>query len=149
MQWHELVDQHTVPRRKDFVDFMGDAASVWETLDEYMQKTRRSQPHLIYSHSSAQPGWYIQYERNGRELCAVFPMRDYFIVRVILHRNEEDRVRRAIDQGRLSTHVADLYHNSSSSAAGRWLIMEVDEAAMLTDIQLLTEIVAAVAAAQT
>jgi hypothetical protein len=142
MQWHELVDQHTVPRRNQILDFMGESAPQWESLDEYLQKTLHSHPHLIYSHSSAQPGWYIQYEKNERELCAVFPMREYFIVRVILQRGEEERVQRAIAHGRLSVEIADLYNNSSSSAAGRWLIMEVEAPEILRDIELLTELVA-------
>lgn len=142
MQWHELVDQHTVPQRKDIVDFLGEAAPLWESLDDYLKQIHHCRAHLIYSHSSAQPGWYISYELNEKELCAVFPMREYFIVRVILHRGEDESVQRAIAHGRLGTEIADLYHNSSSSAAGRWLIMEVDELGIIKEIELLAEIVA-------
>ncbi len=141
MQWHELVDQHTVPRRRDMVDFMGEAAPLWVALDDYMRNTCRCKPKLIYSHSSAQPGWYIQYEKGQQELCAVYPMRDYFIVRIIVHRTEEERVRQAVEQGSISPDAADLFHNSSSSAAGRWLMMEVSEPEVLDDIKVLTRII--------
>jgi len=139
MQWHELMDQSEVPKRSDILEFLGPAGPVWVELTRYILQEYQVKPQLSYSHSSYLPGWFLQYQQNGQTLCNIYPRQDYFVTLIVVHREDEDAVKGAVENEQVSSIIRDLYCNSILSSAGRWLMIEVESREVLTDItRLLT-----------
>ncbi len=67
-------------------------------------------------------------------------MPGYFITLVVVGTKEENEVELAIEAGRFSTYVKELYQNTAFSAMGRWLMIEVKHKEILNDIKGSIEI---------
>ena len=140
MKWNELFDADRIPSFEDIRAFIGDATPIWDELLSYIEETYKSKPQLDYSKCSAQPGWNVKYKKSSKSLCTLYPMSGYFIALVVVGRKEENEVELAIEAGRFSAYVKELYQNTAFSAMGRWLMIEVKHKDILNDIKGLIEI---------
>lgn len=140
MKWNDLFGADRIPSFEDIRAFIGDTKPIWDELLSYIEETYKSKPQLDYSKCSAQPGWNVKYKKSGKSLCTLYPMPGYFIALVVVGRKEENEVELAIEAGRFSTYVKELYQNTAFSAMGRWLMIEVKHKDILDDIKGLIEI---------
>ncbi len=134
MQWHDMLDRHTVPKKNDILDFLGDAGARWIELDNHMRSHYQAKPVLVYSRSSDHPGWSILYEKDGRSLCTVYLHEGYFVILLVVHRPEEEALEKIVKAGKLTDETKELYDSSSSSSAGRWLMIEMGQDNNLQDV---------------
>lgn len=140
MKWNELFGADQIPSFEDIRAYIGDAKPIWDELLSYIDEIYKSKPQLDYSKCSAQPGWNVKYKKSSKSLCTLYPMPGYFIALVVVGRKEENEVELAIEAGRFSTYVKELYQNTAFSAMGRWLMIEVKHKDILNDIKGLIEI---------
>lgn len=137
MKWNELFNEHLTPSSKDIKDYIGAAEENWNNLTEYIENTYEAKPKIEYSRCSLQPGWNVKYKKNGKSLCTLYPMEDYFIALVVIGPKEQDEAEAAMEAGVFSTYVEELYKKTSGSAMGSWLMIEVKDGSILNDIKIL------------
>jgi len=67
-------------------------------------------------------------------------MQDFFIALVVLGAKEESPVARLVTEGQLSPYVVDLYAAARAMPMGRWLMIEVQDGSILSDVETLVSI---------
>jgi len=138
MKWSELYQNNTMPSDKDIEQYIGEGAPLWNDLLLYTEKTYQVKPKMSYSKCAAQPGWNIKFQKSGKSLCTLYPMKDYFIALVVVGEKEEAEVELTLEA--FSPYVVNLYHGTSFSCGGRWLMIEVRDKAVLNDVKSLMAI---------
>jgi hypothetical protein len=139
MKWNELFNEHLTPSWKDIKGYIGAAEANWNDLTEYIENTYEAKPKTEYSRCSLQPGWNVKYKKNGKALCTLYPMEDYFLALVVIGPKEQDEAEAAMEAGVFSPYVVELYRKTSVSAMGSWLMMEVKDNTILNDIKILMD----------
>jgi hypothetical protein len=139
MKWNELFNENLTPSSKDIINFIGAAEAIWNELTEYIENTYQTKPKLEYSRCSMQPGWNVKYKKSSKSLCTLYPMEDYFIALVVIGPKEQDEAEAAMEAGVFSAYVRELYRKSSGYAMGSWLMIEVKDGSILTDIKILMD----------
>lgn len=137
MKWNELFNENMTPSSKDIKDFIGSAEANWNDLTEYIENTYQAKPKTEYSRCSLQPGWNVKYKKNGKSLCTLYPMQDYFIALMVIGPKEQDEAEAAMEAGVFSPYVVELHRKASGSAMGSWLMIEVKERSIINDIKIL------------
>jgi hypothetical protein len=140
MKWHELFDTDHIPSFENIREYIGEAKTVWDELVLYIEETYKTKPQMDYSKCSAQPGWNVKYKKSSKSLCTLYPMPNYFIALVVVGAKEEHEVELAMEAGIFSEYVRELYQKTAFSAMGRWLMIEVKQKDILTDVKRLIEI---------
>ncbi len=102
------------------------------------RKTYQVRPKMTYSKCAAQPGWNVKYQKSGKSLCTLYPMKDFFIALVVVGAKEETEVGLSLEM--LTPYVAGLYRRTSFSCGGRWLMIEVKDKDVLDDVKSLINI---------
>ncbi len=134
--WDELYDQGQLPSMEDFTKFI--ASPLWPELNGYLRDERQAKSTIEYSQCSAQRGWNMKYKKKGKSLCTLYPMDGYFIVLLVVNARMEDAVAAIVDS--CCTYLQELYHRTTFSAGGRWLMIEVRNDATWQGVQALLEI---------
>ena len=67
-------------------------------------------------------------------------MQNYFIALVVVGTKEEVEVETTLEAGIFTSYLNELYQNTSFSAMGRWLMIEVKDREVLDDVKCLIEI---------
>lgn len=140
MSWNELFDANRMPSLDDIRSFVGEAKPLWDELVSYLEQTYRVKPQPDYSKCSAQPGWNVKFKKSGKSLCTLYPMHNYFIALVVVGAREENEVEAAARADVFTAYVKTLYQKTAFSAMGKWLMIEVKDEAVLSDIRRLIEI---------
>ena len=138
MIWRELYQSDNMPSFKDVERYIGRGAPLWAELFAYIEKTYQVSPKMTYSKCAAQPGWNVKYQKSGKSLCTLYPMKDFFIALVVVGTKEETEVELLLEM--LTPYVAGLYRRTSFSCGGRWLMIEVKDKDVLDDVKSLINI---------
>ncbi|MEL7565715.1 MAG: DUF3788 domain-containing protein [Dehalobacterium sp.] len=138
MRWNELYQGNTIPSDKDIEQYIGKGAPLWKDLLLYIEKIYRVKHKMSYSKCAAQPGWNVKFQKSGKSLCTLYPMKDYFIALVVVGAKEESEVELTLET--FTPYVVNLYNRTSFSCGGRWLMIEVRDKAALDDVKSLIAI---------
>lgn len=88
-------------------------------------------PKYEYSRCSY-PGWNIQYKKSGKSLCRIYPQEGYFIVLIVVGKQEKELVEKQLPN--YSKYLQDLYSKTKEGMDQRWLMIEVEDEFILKDI---------------
>lgn len=138
MKWSERFNVNQVPLYEDIIQFIGKGAPMWSELLSYIEKEYHAQPKMTYSKCTAQPGWNIKYQKCSKSLCTLYPMQGFFIALVVVGAKEEEEVEMAL--GTFTPYIQELYHKTSFSCGGRWLMIEIKNTPVLEDVKSLITI---------
>ncbi|MGE4463937.1 DUF3788 domain-containing protein [Sphaerochaeta sp.] len=140
MQWCEAFGEDRKPAWQDIRTFIGKGVVLWDELNAFLSDLSGKEAALSYSSCAAQPGWNVKYRKGGKALCTLYPMQDFFIALVVLGAKEESLAARLVAEGQLSPYVVDLYATARAMPMGRWLMIEVQDGSILSDVETLVSI---------
>lgn len=140
MEWSLLYGSDREPESENIRSYIGRAVPMWDELQAYLEEAYRITSKMSYSKCSAQPGWNVKYQKGGKSLCTLYPMEDFFIVLVVIGTKEEAETNAAMALGEFSPYLQDLYGRTAFSCGGRWLMIRVEDRAVLEDVKKLIAI---------
>lgn len=140
MEWSELYGSSREPDDENIRAFIGASEPLWKELKSYLEDTYQVSSKMSYSKCSAQPGWNVKYRKGGKSLCTLYPVKDCFIVLVVIGTREEAEVEAAVTLGVFSDYLCRLYQGTAFSCGGRWLMISVTDQAVLEDVKRLIAI---------
>lgn len=140
MEWNLLYSCEQEPETENIRSFVGKSASLWDELQAYLDENYRIPSKLSYSKCSAQPGWNVKYQKSGKSLCTLYPMEDFFIALVVIGAREEAETEAAMALGEFTPSLQELYSRTTFSCGGRWLMIRVEDKAVLEDVKKLIAI---------
>lgn len=138
MKWSELFNDTQIPSCEDIEQYIGEGSPLWLELISYIENTYEVQPKITFSKCSAQPGWNIKYQKSGKSLCTLYPMKGFFIALVVVGAKEEPKVEMVLET--FTPYIQRLYRSTSFSCGGHWLMIEVKNKDVLEDIKELIAI---------
>lgn len=136
MEWSKLYGKNDSPAFEDIGQFVSN--ELWEKLNSILQDKYHVQPRLSYSKCSMQRGWNVKYQKSGKSLCTLYPMKGFFIALVVIGSKETHEIELILPL--LSSYTQNLYQNATFSAGGSWLMINVTEASILDDVLTLVQI---------
>lgn len=136
MEWTDLYEQENQPSAQQISQYI--ANPLWEELNTYLQDGYQTQPQYTYSKCSGQPGWNVKYQKSGRSLCTLYPLPGAFIALVVIGNKEQAETELLLPT--LSEYTQNLYKRTEYSAMGRWLMIHVTDAQILSDVKQLIQI---------
>lgn len=136
MEWNTLYEQNNPPTLDNVGEYVG--SELWENLNSFLQGTYQIQPKFSYSRCSMQPGWNVKYQKRGKSLCTLYPMKGFFIALVVIGNKESFEAELMLPS--FSKYTQSLYQNTAFSAGGRWLMINVTEPKILKDVISLVQI---------
>ncbi|KAF5038951.1 hypothetical protein DSECCO2_548980 [anaerobic digester metagenome] len=135
--WHLMFSENQAPSLEQMSDYVGSGRRRWNHLNEYLQSTYHVQPIIEYSSCSAQPGWNVKYKKSGKALCTLYPLKDSFIVLVVVGPKHDAQVAFEMDARMYTASVTNVFSKAKPMAIGRWLMIEVVDDKVLEDIKHL------------
>jgi len=82
-------------------------------------------------------GWSLRF-RKSKSFCTLVPERGRLRVLIVFGRAEREAAEGLLP--RLASHVADDYRSAATYADGKWMLVTVDSAKALADVQRLLEV---------
>jgi len=129
-----------MPSFEEIGTYIGDTKPYWDELVLFIESNYKTKRQMDYSACTAQPGWNVKYKKNGKSLCTLYPMPDFFVALVVVGAKEELEVKLAMEAGVFTDYVKGLYQNTGTSSMGKWLMIEVKSKAVLNDLECLIKI---------
>lgn len=133
MKWSELYDQSRRPSMREIAGYINNM--FFEEFRSFIETAYHISPKLEYSKCSMQRGWNIKYKKGGKSLCTVYPMDGYFIVLIVI--GEKEQMEADLILPNCSDRFRKLYTEIPSSPLGKWLMVEVQAAEVLSDVKKL------------
>ncbi len=136
MEWSEVYKQDKTPSPDDISLFIGSA--FWEEMNGWLKKTFAVSPKITYSKCAGQPGWNVKYQKGGKSLCTLYPMRGFFIALVVIGNKEMTETELLAPD--LSEYTQALFRSTRFLCGGKWLMLHVDREEVLSDVKKLVGI---------
>lgn len=133
MTWLEAFGKEQEPAWEAMDAFVENP--IWQALNDYIQQAYAVQPKKSFSGCSGQPGWNVKYQKAGKSLCTLYPMRGYFIALVVI--GEAQRQAFEMLAPTFTPYIQALYESAGALSGARWLMIEVRDAAVLADVKRL------------
>lgn len=140
MEWNLLYGSDREPEHENIRSYVGKAVPLWDELQAYLGEAYRIPSKMSYSKCSGQPGWNVKYQKSGKSLCTLYPMEDFFIALVVIGTKEEAETEAAMALGEFTPYLRELYGRTAFSCGGRWLMIRVEDRAVLEDVKKLVAI---------
>jgi len=135
MKWNILYDQYNQPDPEDIGEYVKN--ELWEKLNLFLKDTYCARPEISYSRCSMQPGWNLKYKKNGKSMCTLYPVDGFFTV-LVVGKRENAKVEMIFSS--LSYYVQKLYINAVSTTGYRWLMINITDEEILSDLIRLIRI---------
>ncbi len=132
MQWSEAFLGDNEPTMAQIDGFI--ASPLWGELKGHLEAAYGAKPKIAYSICVGQPGWNVKYQKGGKALCTLYPMPGYFIALVVIGERQAGEAELLMPA--LSGYTRALYARTPV-VLGRWLMMDVKDAAVLSDVKAL------------
>lgn len=136
MEWADAFTAERQPTKAEIEAYID--SSLWAELNRFLQESYEVEPAYSYSSCSAQPGWNVKYKKAGRSLCTLYPMQGFFIALVTIGAKEEDEAQLLMPM--CSEYTQTLFTNTTFSAGGRWLMINVTDDSILQDVKQLIQL---------
>jgi len=137
MQWSELFDKEREPDQNQVREFV--SSVLWDGLDGFLRQTYNVKPKLAYSgckmDNGEWKGWNVKYKKNGRSLCTLYPKRGYFLLLMIVGKNELEEVEKHMQS--CTVYTQNLFLSSALGSYGKSLAFEVRDDDVLEDVKNL------------
>lgn len=91
MKWNMLYDRYNRPDPEDISKYVKN--ELWEKLNLFLKDTYKIRSEISYSRCSMQPGWNLEYKKNGKSLCTLYPVSGFFIALVWLEKERAQRLK--------------------------------------------------------
>lgn len=131
MQWNELYDNTHPPTDENIQEFINN--DLWYNITTYLEDTYRTPPKKAYSGCSMQSGWNIKYQKGGKTLCILYPMKGYFIALVVIGMREMNEAELLMPLCTEYTQI--LFKQTISGYSGKWLMLDVKSIDILNDVK--------------
>ncbi|WP_024346123.1 DUF3788 domain-containing protein [Lacrimispora indolis] len=131
MQWNELYDNTHPPTDENIQEFINN--DLWYNITTYLEDTYRTPPKKAYSGCSMQSGWNIKYQKGGKPLCILYPMKGYFIALVVIGMREMNEAELLMPLCTEYTQI--LFKQTISGYSGKWLMFDVKSIDILNDVK--------------
>lgn len=82
-------------------------------------------PSIQYSGCSMAKGWNVKFKKPGKNLCTVYPFRNYFCVLVVVGRKEKGEVEEFLPK--MSQDFQEIYASVEEGMNQRWLMVDCSE----------------------
>ena len=143
MLWNELFGKDHEPSNGQIREFVD--TTLWDDLDNYLQKTYAVKPKLSHSNCSMDKGfwkgWNVKYQKSGKALCTVYPKQGYFMMLIPVGAKEIAEADLLIPT--CGDYMQNLYNNTKSGTFGKSLAVEVTNENILRDVKSLIALRAA------
>jgi len=136
MEWNVLYSKQEQPTIEQIEAFVN--SELWQKLDRILQENFKTKPKLEHSSCSWQPGWNIKYKKSGKSLCILYPMKDYFIVNVVVNESEMHEAEALISL--CSEYVQDVFANTKVGIGRKSVMFDVENDETLKAIIGLIEL---------
>ena len=137
MEWKEIYPIDQKPTDKELSDYM--ISPLYEELCIYLSDEFNAKRSVEYSKCSAIPGWNIKYKKGSKSLCVVYPEMNIPKVMVVIGNKLETEAEAIIYTS--SDYVMNRYKESkSNSGLGTWLVLDLLNEEVLSDIKRLIEL---------
>lgn len=136
MEWFQLYTEDRKPGEAEIGSYIG--SGLWTDLKEYLQQTYRTAPLVEYSGCSMQKGWNIKYRKSGKGLCTLYPMQGYFIALVVVGKKEMAEAELLMPL--CSEYTQQVFQQTEDGFQGKWLMLDVKDAAVLQDVKNLVSL---------
>lgn len=133
MEWSNLYDQDSQPVPEQVSEFID--TPLWWDMNDFLEETYHVPSQMSYSGCSAQPGWNVKYKKSGKSLCTLYPMPGFFIALVVIGQKETHETELQLPL--YSEYTRALYEKTPFSLGGRWLMINVTDEEILSDVKNL------------
>ncbi len=106
---------------------------LWDNLCLHNETEYQCTPILEYSSCSMQKGWNVKFKKAGRSLCTLYPMEGFFLALVVI--GEKERRETELMLPFCSEYLQQLYENTQIFNGQQWLMIHVNDKAILEDIK--------------
>ena len=133
MKYERMLDKETRPSENDILEFIGDGASLWTQIHEYVaQHYDFEREKKFYAKKY---GWTVRYRKSGKTLCSFFPEAGAFSALLVLGAKEAQKVESI--KGRLNANVRDVFEETEQLRDGKWMWIRVLERADIESLKLM------------
>lgn len=133
MEWNQLYSSGNQPDRNQISDYIH--SELWEDLLNHLESNYNVIPKIEYSCCSAKPGWNVKYKKSGRALCTLYPESGFFTCMVSIGSREASEAEMLLQHA--TSYVQGIYDSAALFNGGRWLMIEVTDEEILTDVKEL------------
>jgi hypothetical protein len=131
MTWNETFLKTAQPTLEQFDAYI--FSPLWRELCTTLENSYGTQPRIEHSVCSGAPGWNLKYRKGGRALCTLYPHKGFFTALVSIGTAEAAEAEYMLPT--CSEAVRTLYGQQTASVSGgRWLMIDVTDAAILADV---------------
>lgn len=131
--WNETFARDTQPDMAQVEAFI--VTPLWRELRTHVEQTHGVQPRAEHSTCSGAPGWNVKYKKAGRSLCTLYPSRGFFTCLVCIGAAEAAEAELMLNT--CTDYVRKLYASVKPFNGARWLMINVTDAGVLADVEML------------
>jgi hypothetical protein len=133
-----LVDGSREPSEAKVSNFIGKQnAARWAELTRFIGTNYPGVFNVEWLFGGKKHGWALRFKKS-KSFCSFVPERGRFKVLLVFGGAERQKVERLLPE--LMSHVREDYIKSTTYHDGRWVLVTVDSAKVLADIELLLAI---------
>jgi hypothetical protein len=113
------------------------ARKLWLEMADFLKENYQAAPKVTYSRCSGKPGWNVKYQKSGKSLCTLYPEKERFIALVVVTMDLVAFLESALSE--FEPVVVDLLRSCKPFNGTLWLMIPVDNSAVLEDVQQLLD----------
>ena len=131
-----ILDGSHMPEYDEIVEYINfPARNFWENINGFIQQRYKSSPRITYSVCSGKPGWNMKYQKSGRSICTLYPVRDGFVVLIVVTLDLLTVIE-AIS-GELTEETLQTIRSAKPFNGTKWLMLQVKNDLQLEDVKQL------------
>lgn len=126
----DKMDRSQVPTFELATAYTG--SPLWVDLCRHMEA--QYQPTQVFEYSGCSvPGWNLKLKKSGRSLCTLYPMEGWFTALVVIGNREKAEFDLTLPT--LSGYTQTLYETTKDKNGLCWLMFEVKDESILSDVK--------------
>jgi hypothetical protein len=130
-----LTDGSRQPSDAAVAEFIGKRnAARWADLAEFIAAAYPATFNIEWLFGGRKHGWYLRYKKS-KSFCTFIPERERFLVLLIFGAAERNKVGPMLPE--LASHVQEDYLQATTYQDGKWVLINVDSAKVLSDVKKL------------
>ena len=130
-----MLDKGEEPTTAAVAEWVGARAfKRWVELTDFIEGTYPGVFQLEWLYAGKNHGWSLRFKKS-KPLCTFVPERGRFKVLVVFGAAEREKVEEILPT--VASHVRDDYLQATTYHDGKWVLVEIDSQAVLTDVEQL------------
>lgn len=114
-----FLDKNHSPSDAEIISAIGDFASTWERMHQFIRDQFAIPGVLHYGGKSY--GWHTWYRKSGKALASIYAQKGYFVAQIVLNSEQVERAMR-LDLGAIA---GQILRETPQLRDGRWLFIPV------------------------